>query len=167
MLNNRNQFSMPTECTKEITEEICRYINQGSFPEIASSLAGIQPDTYRAWLKRGRKELDRLNKGTKIVKIDVNEEPFVEFYQLITEALAKTEQLFVMRLNASLSDPRITKWLLARRFRKRWGNNAKHNIISTSSVDNANDNMSSTEKVSITGKETDAELFQFISEQLK
>ena len=97
----------PSLLNLEVTEKIVDCLRVGSYIETAVAFAGINKDTFYAWLKRGAKE----TKG-----------PYREFSDAIEKALAEGELDHIKRINeASKTEWQASAWMLERKFPKRWG----------------------------------------------
>jgi hypothetical protein len=46
----------PCKLTPELTDELCRYLEQGNYLETAAELCGLNQDTVREWVKAGVRE---------------------------------------------------------------------------------------------------------------
>ena len=68
----------PTKLTKELTEEVAKYLRAGNYIETTAALVGINRDSIYEWLKRGAAEQERLIKNPR-ARLRKREEIFVEF----------------------------------------------------------------------------------------
>lgn len=90
----------PTLLTPELQQEINSYLNTGVTIETACAACGIEPRTYRAWLKRGRDEQNRLDADPK-ARLRKAEEPYLNFLHETTRTLARVETRLLGGINQS------------------------------------------------------------------
>ena len=79
-VTKKRPVGRPTKISKEITEKIVNAILIGAYIETAAAHAGLNKDTFYAWLKAGARDRD---KGLK--------NQFVEFSDAIGQAMADCE----------------------------------------------------------------------------
>lgn len=96
--------------TPQIQEEVCKYVSEGNYFEVACSLAGVLHETAYAWIRRGRDPLAPNHKRYKA------------FYHAVLGARAKAEADGVSQVRGSGSlDWRAAAWWLERAMPDRWG----------------------------------------------
>lgn len=107
--------------TPELQATICEYLSYGNFIETAAAAVGIDQSTLRRWLKRGRRELQRLQLEPHS-EADPNELIYLNFCKAVDEAEAQAEVEGLRMLKAhSHEDWRAIAWRLERKSFNRWG----------------------------------------------
>jgi hypothetical protein len=97
----------PTKLTPEVQNRICIAIAGGSHFEPAARYAGISPDSFWRWLKRGQTE---------------DEGPFRDFAHAVFEAEARAEVRAVALWQSQMDGNwQAIRDFLARRHPQRWG----------------------------------------------
>jgi hypothetical protein len=98
----------PARLGKTLIKAICKDL-ESNFFETACQLHGVDTGTARKWLKRGAKEQDGI---------------YFEFRAMVLTALAKAEKTHAdaLQKNAKAGDLATRKYILEKRFPKRWGN---------------------------------------------
>ena len=115
-------MARPTKLTASVKECIVSAVAAGNYYEPACVAAGIDYHTFRNWMVRGEKESKRL-RNPLAKPSDEQVIPFLEFFQAITIAEARSE----IELVAIVRDnPRLALDLLARRHSDRWGPKERH-----------------------------------------
>jgi hypothetical protein len=101
--------------TKELTDEICKYISQGVSKRSSAEAAGISEVSFYSYFNRGEKLLDA-GKDEKNV--------FVYFYKQVkkAETFFKLSHLKNIK-NAAEEDWRASAWMLERCFPEEYGRN--------------------------------------------
>lgn len=118
----------PTQLNKEKTAEICQLLRMGNYIETAAAYAGISKTTLYNWLKRGRREMDRVNQDNRR-KIRKAEQIYVDFVNSVEKAMAEAEIRDVQIIyNAGKDDWKASAWRLERKFPDRWGRKDSHEI---------------------------------------
>lgn len=79
----------PAKITEEIIKRLCSSIRAGNWNGTACAYAGISTDTLNEWVKRGRKEYERL--GNPRAKENVNEILYLLLYNSYDKAIAEAE----------------------------------------------------------------------------
>lgn len=104
----RPQMGRPTDCTPELTEELCGYLRAGNYIETAAHLAGVWPRRVFGWVKRGQSDPDS---------------PYAAFAQAVKRAEADAEQESINRIRlAGRSNVwQADAWYLERKAPQRWG----------------------------------------------
>jgi transposase len=113
-----------SKLTPELQAEFVELIRSGQFQYTVCAYVGITYDTFRRWMRRGEKELQRLSRGGRRAKAGEKEQPYAGFYLAVTQARAEAEVRNVVHLNKS-SDWRARAFWLERSFPKRWGKRDK------------------------------------------
>lgn len=113
----------PTKLTKQVQEDICKLIKLGNYIETAAAYVGISKMTLYNWMRRGRKELERVEKAGPRAKIRKNEAPYVEFLDAVEKALSQAEAVDVAVIGRSAKEGnwQAAAWRLERKFPERWG----------------------------------------------
>lgn len=124
-------MARPTKLTERVQEDICAALMIGATHEIAAGYAGIAIDTFYYWKREGEKVRERLQKEAKKAeaaeiagekykpnyKTTRRETRLLKFLQAVTEA---NDSAAITHLNflhqAAPTDPRISQWILERRF---------------------------------------------------
>jgi hypothetical protein len=100
-------MARPTKLTKEMQEKICDLIRRGNYLSTASKQAGVDRNTVRKWLDRGKAS----KKGM-----------YFEFRCAVDAAIAYAEVNDVeMIRKAAAIDWRAAAWRLKHRYPQRWG----------------------------------------------
>jgi hypothetical protein len=79
----------PTLLTSELIEDFRRLLPTALYLETVGDYLGVERTTWRKWLKRGRKEADRLRNSD--VDPDPQESLFLEFFHTHKKSLADGE----------------------------------------------------------------------------
>jgi hypothetical protein len=77
-----------TFLSEEVLKRVVTFVRSGNFIDTAAAAAGIARATYRRWLERGARELDRLEQGEEP---NPDEEIYLRFHCEVTEAMALAE----------------------------------------------------------------------------
>lgn len=111
----------PTKLTPEIQERIVNAIRTGNYLETAAEYGGVCKVTFYEWMKRGKKEKERLAEdGRK--KVRQSERDFVNFLNAVTRARAEAEVRNVTIIQkAAQEDWRASAWYLEQSFQDTWG----------------------------------------------
>lgn len=119
--NEKHAGGRPTKLTDELQEKIITAIRGGCYVETAVVYAGINKDTFYAWLRRGAAELERVNRNARN-RVRIAEQPYIEFSDAVMQAQAETEMIDITRVGlAGREDWRAAAWRLERKFPDRWG----------------------------------------------
>ena len=111
----------PTKLTKELTEEVAKYLRAGNYIETTAALVGINRDSIYEWLKRGAAEQERLMKNPR-ARLRKREEIFVEFSDTVKKAQAQSEAMLVGLVGkAAEKNWTAAEWRLERKFPDKWG----------------------------------------------
>lgn len=149
-------MSRPTKFTPEIQEEIIKVIRAGNYIETASAYVGLDKSTLYDWLKRGRRERERVSKNPK-ARIKKSEKNFVEFSNAVEKALAYAEIRDVAIIGKAAEENwQAAAWRLERKFHDRWGRKDKQ-TLEHSGKDGGPVETSHTEKIDLSNL-TDEEL---------
>ena len=115
------KMGRPSKLTPEISKKICEAIQAGNYIETAAAYAGINKTTLYDWLKRGAREMERVN-ASKTAKVKKSEAPYVDFSNAIEKAFAQSEVRDVTIIGqAAKKNWQAAAWRLERRFPTRWG----------------------------------------------
>jgi transposase len=95
-----------TTCTAEVRDLIVHAVQKGALFETAAAYAGIEKETFRAWLKKGR----------------AGKSPYDELVAGLDMAVCSFEVNALRLINAhACGDWHAAAWLLERKFPERWG----------------------------------------------
>lgn len=112
----------PSKISPEITAKICDMLRAGNYLETAAAYAGVNKTTLYDWMKRGARELERVENAGLSAKVRKKEQPYVDFSNALTRALAEAEvRDLIIISNAAKNDWRAAAWKLERRTPHKWG----------------------------------------------
>lgn len=112
----------PSKLSTELTTKICDMLRAGNYLETAAAYAGIDKATLHRWMKRGAREIERVESSEKNLKIRKREQPYVDFCNSIKKALAEGEvRDMIIISNAAKTDWKAAAWKLERKFPEKWG----------------------------------------------
>lgn len=115
-------MARPTKLTPELQEKICQAIRAGNYIETAAAYAGISKVTLHEWMRRGRRETERVEKAEGRAKVRKKEAPFVGFLNSVEKALAEAEVRDVFIIGKAAEENwQAAAWRLERKFPDRWG----------------------------------------------
>lgn len=121
-------MARPIKLTPEIEKKILDAIRMGNYLETAAAYANIARSTFYNWIKRGEKEIQRVNQNPRC-KIKKSEKPFVDFKHKVDQALAEAEMRDVqIILRAASDDWRAAAWRLERRYPDKWSKKDRHEV---------------------------------------
>lgn len=121
----------PTKLTDDRRETICEALRKGVSIEGACDLAGLSHQSFYNWRERGQDELRRVENGHPNCQVRQDEQPFVEFLEATTRAIAESEEQLVGNINdAAPEDWRAAIALLERRFPERWSKRTNVDLTS-------------------------------------
>lgn len=124
-MEEANKGGRPTKLNDELKEEILKVIRSGNYIETACAYAGIEKKTLYNWMKRGRSELERLDKNPR-AKMKKAEAIYVDFLHSIQKALAHAEIRDVAIIGKAAEESwQASAWRLERKFPDRWGRKDK------------------------------------------
>ena len=110
----------PSKLSEEREKLILEEIRAGSFHKIACQRAGISDTTFRNWMNRGKKELERVAQSPRR-RIRRKERIYTDFFQNVLKAEAFSEsELVKLWRRAAPEDWRAAAEFLARRYPERW-----------------------------------------------
>ena len=110
----------PSKLTEDLEKLILEEIRAGSFHKIACQRAGISDTTFRNWMNRGKKELERVAQSPRR-RIRRKERIYTDFFQNVLKAEAFSEsELVKLWRRAAPEDWRAAAEFLARRYPERW-----------------------------------------------
>ena len=109
----------PPKLTDERIEMIGAALMAGNYMDTCAALAGIDRETLRLWMRRGRDELDRRGCGQKAQRGNAKH---VKLVRAIDMAVAQGEasNLNIIR-KAGKEHWQAVAWMLERRFPEKWG----------------------------------------------
>lgn len=123
----KNVGGRPVKITDNIIEQIRENLLVGAYIETASAMAGINKDTFYAWLKRGARALDKVRNANGIAdpenkKIPNSERKFAKFSDAIKRTMAESEIDLLKKLDSHSSTHwQSIAWRLERKFPDRYG----------------------------------------------
>lgn len=123
-------MARPEKLDIEIQKEIINMVKAGNFLETAAAFAGVDVSTIRRWIKRGERELQRIdeNSGGR-AKIRKAEQKYVEFCTAIKKAKAESEIRDLLLIgNAAKEDWKAAAWRLERKYPERYGRTERHEL---------------------------------------
>lgn len=133
----------PTKFDQKKQDKIITALKQGSYVESAAAFAGIDKVTLYRWLKRGAREIDRLENAGPRAKVKKTESVYVDFCNAVEQAMAEAEirDLTTVSKAAKDGDWRAAAWRLERRHPKKWGrqSNVEAEIIHSGGVDHSHE----------------------------
>jgi hypothetical protein len=121
MGRKKQPIGRPVKLTADLQDEICGAIRAGNYFEPSVIRAGVSKSTAYNWLKRGSKEIARVEK-TKGGKVSKTEAPYVAFLDAVKKAEAEAEARDVAIISkAALTQWQAAAWRLERKHYDRWG----------------------------------------------
>lgn len=127
-----------TKCTEEVVRQIFVHIaRDGATAKDAIAMAGIGEPAYYKWMRRGRKERDRLvslgvegdYKDSELV--DPNELPYLVLLEAVDKAIPMRKAILVQRIRTAGKDPRnwtANAWLLERLHPEEFGRKTRLDV---------------------------------------
>lgn len=96
-----------TKLTKELCDEICRYIEMGNYIDRSCEAVGINPSTFYTWKKKGKRGI----------------EPYATFLKRVekVEAKAEMKHLGIIHDVAEGGNWLASAWILERKYPNRFG----------------------------------------------
>ncbi|MGM9924749.1 MAG: hypothetical protein ACI35R_10930 [Bacillus sp. (in: firmicutes)] len=118
----------PSKLSPELTGKITDMLRAGNYLETAAAYAGIDQSTLHRWMKRGAREMERVEKSDRTLRIKKSEAPYVDFCKAIKKALAEAEvRDLIIISNAAKNDWKAAAWKLERRFPDKFGRKERIN----------------------------------------
>lgn len=131
-------MARPTKLTPQLIEEISNWLKLGYYQEDAAVMVGISPSTYYEWMKRGEKEIEKmddkmLNPGniessSEVVVSSEAEDGeivnlYLEFSEAVKRARAEAEGAHIRNIRRASDNGvwQASAWWLERSFPKKWG----------------------------------------------
>lgn len=119
--NSSPKTGRPTKLTPEKQEEIVKYLRAGNYVETAAAYAGLSKASVYNWMRRGRREIERVEDDPRR-KIREEEQPYVDFLYAVEKAQARAEMTSIALINrASETQWQAAAWRLERKHPGRWG----------------------------------------------
>ena len=84
------ETSAPGKLTPQLQQTLCEYLARGNCISAASAMAGISTASFYLWMRRGRRELDRLE-ADKDARPRHDEARYVRFWLAVDQAMARAE----------------------------------------------------------------------------
>lgn len=117
--------------TAEKIDRVVSYVRAGNYMETAAAASGIGKTALYEWLKRGRKERDRVAKDPKL-RVRKSEALFVTFSEKMEEATAQAETRDVLLIaQAAKEDWKAAAWRLERKYPGKYGRVARQSGAQT------------------------------------
>lgn len=111
----------PTRLTPSVEKKVIKALKDGNYIETAAALAGISKSSIYEWLKRGAREIQRLEDNPR-ARLKKEEEPFVRFSDAVEKAQAMAEARDLSLIGqAAEGDWKAAAWRLERKFPDKWG----------------------------------------------
>lgn len=124
-----------TKLTPKVQEDIVTVLRAGNYFETASAYAGISKSTFYNWLKRGERELQRVEKDARY-RVRQEEEIYVDFVCAVKEAVAEAEVRDVLTIGkASDKNWQASAWRLERRYPEKWGRKLQQQVEHSGQID--------------------------------
>lgn len=118
----------PIKLNQKIHDELVSVIRSGNYIETACAYVGIHKSTFYDWLRKGAKEIDRVEKNPR-ARVTKEMEPFVELSNAVEKALAHAEVRDVAIIGkAAETQWQAAAWRLERKFSDRWGRKERHEL---------------------------------------
>ena len=115
----------PTKLTPELLGEMVDLVQAGNYADVAAAAVGVARQTHLRWLKRGARELARVEE-TATARPRKTELLYVEYCTAVKSASARAECADVMTIrNAARSQWQAAAWRLERKHAERWGRNSR------------------------------------------
>jgi hypothetical protein len=128
-----NPVGRPTLLTPAIIEDFRRLLPTVLYLETVGDYLGVSRQTWRVWVKRGRKESDRLAKNPR-AKPREKEALYLEFFATYKKAVAEGELYDLGIIKKASADQvsaagevvrqgqwQAAAWRAERRFGRKWG----------------------------------------------
>lgn len=112
----------PTKLTPEIVQEVRRLVPTVCYMESVGDYLGVSRQTWRGWLRRGRKEADRLAEAPDAAPRKT-EALYLEFFTTFKRAVAEGEITAAAQIALAAGGGvwQAAAWRLERLFPERWG----------------------------------------------
>lgn len=100
-------MARPSKCTREITEQICAFLEKGNTRRASAALVDIDEVTFSRWYHRGARE----DRGI-----------YRDFHLAVNRAEAKHQDTAIEMIRAGCAtNPKIALQVLGRRYPGEWG----------------------------------------------
>lgn len=120
-------MARPVKLNEEIQKKVVDAVRAGNYLETAAAYSGLDVSTVRRWVKRGEREIQRLE--SKGAKSKASEKKYIEFCTAIKKASAESEMRDVLVIgNAAKEAWQAAAWRLERKYPDRWGRKDKHEV---------------------------------------
>lgn len=109
-----------TKLTTERQAQIVEALRNGNYIETAARYAGITPQAFWKWMKRGTEERQAIEDGADP---NPDEEIYVDFVDAVEKARGQSEMRNVGLIQKAAVDGtwQAAAWFLERSYPKRWG----------------------------------------------
>lgn len=109
----------PTKLTAAIQKTICEKLGEGAYIETAAAYAGVAKPSLYAWMKRGVRVLQAIEKGEEISNEDY---AYAQFMNAVEKADAAGELGHFKNIaTAGKESWQASAWILERKNQKRYG----------------------------------------------
>lgn len=96
-MSEKRSSAAPGKLTPERQKIICEHLGRGNSVVAATAMAGIDVSSFYLWAKRGRRELDRLEKVPDATPRK-EESRYVRFWLAVNEAMTLAEGRYIQVL---------------------------------------------------------------------
>lgn len=118
----------PSKLTMELQEEVVKHLRTGNYIETVSALVGISKNTFYDWLKRGAREIQRVEQNSR-ARIRKDEQKYVDFSDAVKKAMAHAEVRDVTLIaKAGDKNWQASAWRLERKHPDKWGRKERQTI---------------------------------------
>lgn len=109
-----------TKLTPERQARIVEALNNGNYIETAARYAGVSPQVYYKWMKRGTDERTSIGDGQEP---NPDEAIYVDFVEAVEKARSQAEMRNVGLIQKAAVDGtwQAAAWFLERSYPRRWG----------------------------------------------
>jgi hypothetical protein len=120
----------PTDLTPEVIKDTAKFLPTVMYLESVGDYLNVSRQTWRGWLRRGRKEYNRIRKARTKTEPLETEALYLEFFTTVKKALAEGEihDAAVIK-KAAAEQWQAAAWRLERRFPARWGRRDTTHVI--------------------------------------
>ena len=109
----------PSTITKPMIKKVCEIVSRGNFRKTAFGMLGIESETWKSWIKRGRAELKEVREGKR-------EKDRVNLQGHLVTALIKAEATLHDKLLVNVlkkGDPELQFKFMRYRWNREYNNN--------------------------------------------
>lgn len=118
----------PSSLTPEVQEIVVDALKAGAYHETAAGVVGVHISTLRDWLRRGARELRRLQRNPKAKPLK-SERIYAAFSDACRKAMAGSELGDLKTIaRASARQWQAAAWRLERKYPDRYGRRDRHEV---------------------------------------